>query len=234
VPDRPETGVADPRIVKLDSRFVNRARCALADPGPGTVAGVSVAEMPGWQVARRNRIIEAALAALEEQEYEQIRIGEIARSAGVALGTLYRYFSSKEHLYAAVLQAWLDSGRRLRGRTAARNPEERLRARVRAVISAFERRPQFFKVTVLLQGSADPNAKLLLAGFAGSAQAMLAGEFAALGPDADDAATMLWSIIHSNLSAAVYHDRAMSEVYRIADRFIDLLADRLAAPTGPA
>ncbi|WP_395107284.1 TetR/AcrR family transcriptional regulator [Actinomadura sp. SCN-SB] len=194
------------------------------------VAETPVAEMPGWQAARRNRIVEAALGALERQEYERIRIGEVARAAGVALGTLYRYFSSKEHLYAAVLQAWLDSGRRLRGRTASRTPEERVRARVRAAISAFERRPQFFKVTVLLQGSTDPNARLLLAEFATSSRAMLAEEFAVLGPDADDAATMLWSIIHSNLTAALYHGHDMSEVYRIADRFIDLLADRLAAP----
>ncbi len=76
----------------------------------------------------------------------------------MALGTLYRYFSSKEHLYAAVLHEWAAFDRVRRVRTARLTPEERLRRRAHAVVRAFQKQPQFFKAHVLLQTSADPNA----------------------------------------------------------------------------
>ena len=33
---------------------------------------------------------------------------DVAQEAGVALATVYRYFTSKEHLYAAALLEWAD------------------------------------------------------------------------------------------------------------------------------
>ena len=56
--------------------------------------------------ARRRRIVAAALRALDEQDYERIQMRDVATAAGIALGTLYRHFSSKEHLYATVLLEW--------------------------------------------------------------------------------------------------------------------------------
>ncbi|SHN46534.1 TetR/AcrR family transcriptional regulator [Cryptosporangium aurantiacum] len=195
----------------------------------GAGGGLPLEGMPAWQRARRQRIVDAALAALQRQEYEQIQIRDVAQVADVALGTLYRYFSSKEHLYAAVLQEWAALGRAGTTRSRRRSAEARVRARMHGVIKAFERQPQFYKVHMLLQSSSDPNVKALRAEFAESAQAMLAEDFAVLGADrADDAATMLWSIINTMLSQAIYHGGSMAEVYRIADRFIDLLAPELA------
>src|SRR4051794_21765827 len=192
---------------------------------------VSVAGLPAWQLARRQCIVEAALRALESGEYEQIQIRDIAQAAEVALGTLYRYFSSKEHLYAAVLQEWAAFERPRRGRAANLAPPERARQRVHSIIRAFERRPQFYKVHVLLQTSADPNAKALLAEFAASAQASLAREFQALGQEeADDAAIMLWSIINTMVTKAIYRGGTMREVHRLADRFLDLLEPRWRSP----
>jgi AcrR family transcriptional regulator len=201
----------------------------MAEQAQGTAGGLSVEGMPAWQFARRRRIVDAALRALEQQEYEQIQIRDVALSAEVALGTLYRYFSSKEHLYAAVLQEWaaFDKPRAVRSAQAA--PAERIRRRTHAVIRAIERQPQFFKVYVLLQTSTDPNAKLLLAEFAQTAQAALAKEFEELDPvEAGDGAIMLWSIVNTLVTEAIYRDGAMREVHRIADRFIDLLTPRTA------
>ena len=198
----------------------------MAEQMQGETGGLSVEGMPAWQLVRRQRIVEAALAALAEQDYEQIQIRDVALSAEVALGTLYRYFSSKEHLYAAVLQEWAAFGRR--SRRNQRTVEGRVRTRVHAVIRAFERQPQFFKVHVLLQASSDPNAKALLVEFHSSAQASLAREFDILGPtEARDAAVILWSIINTMVTQAIYRDGTMAEVHRIADRFIDLLAPQL-------
>jgi AcrR family transcriptional regulator len=187
--------------------------------------------LPAWQLARRQRIVEAALRALESGEYEQIQIRDVAQAAEVALGTLYRYFSSKEHLYAAVLQEWAAFERPRRARAPGRTAQEPARQRVHSIIRAFERQPQFYKVHVLLQTSADANAKVLLAEFAASAQASLAREFPALGPEqADDAAVMLWSIINTMVTKAIYRGGSMREVHRLADRFLDLLEPQWRSP----
>jgi AcrR family transcriptional regulator len=192
-------------------------------------SGATVHDMPGWQLARRERIVQAAMTALEQQEYEQIQIRDVAQAAGVALGTVYRYFSSKEHLYAAVLHAWAEPGRRPVRRAPQLTAEQRVRARMRAVVAAFERQPQFFKVQVLLQGSADENARKLMAGFVASAQELLVADLVPLGKEAEDAATMLWAVLNTMLTVAIYHGRSMREVYRIADKFIDLLVPALDA-----
>jgi TetR/AcrR family transcriptional regulator, cholesterol catabolism regulator len=200
----------------------------MADQMPVETGGLPVEGMPVWQFARRQRIVEAALEALERQDYEQIQIRDVAQSAGVALGTLYRYFSSKEHLYAAVLQEWAAFGRVGEGRRSQRPPEARARLRVHAVIRAFERQPQFFKVHVLLQASADPNAMALLDEFHATATASLAREFDLLGPiEAQDTAIILWSIMNTMVTETLYRGGSMREVHRIVDRFIDLLAPRL-------
>lgn len=201
----------------------------MVDQAQGEAGSASSVEgMPQWQLARRRRIVEAALRALESHEYEQIQIKDVAQAADVALGTLYRYFSSKEHLYAAVLQEWAAFDRTRRGLPASATPEERLRHRIRAVIRAFERQPQFFKVYVLLQTSGDPKAKALLTEFAASARELLAREFEPIGPtQARDAAIILWSIIHTMLTHAIYHGGSMSEARRVAERFIDLMGTKL-------
>lgn len=58
------------------------------------------------QAARRERVIDAARALGSEGGYEVVQMREVADRADVALGTIYRYFSSKDHLLAAVLVQW--------------------------------------------------------------------------------------------------------------------------------
>ncbi len=186
-----------------------------------TAAATLSSELPAWQQARRLRIIKAANAALKEQEYEQIQIRDVAQDAGVALGTLYRYFSSKEHLYAAVLLDWAAPAYARSGEDLS---EHQIRAKMNAVISSFERRQHFFQVHVILQSSADTNAKALLGQFFTVCQNTLADDFARLGPGAaEDAAIMLWSIINTALTSAVYHDGTMEDVHRLCNRFMDFI-----------
>jgi AcrR family transcriptional regulator len=54
------------------------------------------------QAARRERVIRAALELGAEGGYDAVQMRDVAARAGVALGTIYRYFSSKDHLLAAV------------------------------------------------------------------------------------------------------------------------------------
>jgi len=43
-----------------------------------------------------------------EKPLERVQMHEVAKAAGVAIGTLYRYFPSKTHLFAAVMAAQID------------------------------------------------------------------------------------------------------------------------------
>ena len=55
------------------------------------------------QRERRDRMLQAAMKLAAEGGYDAVQMREVADSAGVALGTLYRYFPSKVHLLVAAL-----------------------------------------------------------------------------------------------------------------------------------
>ena len=182
---------------------------------------------------RRTRIVDAAMRALDEQDYAHVQMRDVATSAGIALGTLYRHFSSKEHLYATVLLEWAAAGRSQAGggfgQEDAGSGVDRLRSRIHGVITAYERQPQFYRVQVLLRASPDRNARAVLAEFTEIARAVLAADLAEIVPvdvvDATDAATMLWSLVTSRLTDTIYGEGGgRSDAHRLADRFVDLLA----------
>lgn len=54
--------------------------------------------------ARPGEIIDVAVACFLQAGYEATRLDDVARQAGVAKGTLYLYFETKEHLFRAVVQ----------------------------------------------------------------------------------------------------------------------------------
>jgi AcrR family transcriptional regulator len=59
--------------------------------------------MPDQMEERARRIVETAVELAEEGGFEAVRLRDVAAHAGVALGTLYRRFDSKEDLLVAAL-----------------------------------------------------------------------------------------------------------------------------------
>lgn len=119
------------------------------------------------QRARRDRIVAAALSLLERGEYDTIQMRDVAEEAGVALGTVYRYFASKEHLFAALIVVWSDS---LKGRVQRRplvgdGPSELLDDLMGRVLTAFERMPQFIRLIVVLESTPDRHARAMYTEF---------------------------------------------------------------------
>jgi AcrR family transcriptional regulator len=55
------------------------------------------------QRERRQRILDATLALASKGGYDAVQMRAVADRAGVALGTLYRYFPSKIHLLVSAL-----------------------------------------------------------------------------------------------------------------------------------
>jgi len=54
--------------------------------------------------ARRNKILDVAVDLAEEGGFDNVRQRDVAANAGVALGTLYKNFRSKEDLLSAALE----------------------------------------------------------------------------------------------------------------------------------
>lgn len=64
------------------------------------------ARLSANQADRRRRVIAAAVELASEGGYELVQMRDVAARAGVALGTIYRYFESKDQLLAAALAEW--------------------------------------------------------------------------------------------------------------------------------
>ncbi|MEE2961657.1 MAG: TetR family transcriptional regulator [Myxococcota bacterium] len=58
--------------------------------------------------SRTRRIVESAVELAEEGGFEAVRMRDVAAHAGVALGTFYKRFKSKEDLLVAALEIELD------------------------------------------------------------------------------------------------------------------------------
>jgi AcrR family transcriptional regulator len=69
--------------------------------------------------ARPSEIIEAAIEVFGERGFGKARLEDVARKAGVAKGTVFVYFATKEDLFRAVAQTVLSAHlRRLQGAAA--------------------------------------------------------------------------------------------------------------------
>lgn len=62
------------------------------------------------QGGKRERIINAAIEVLSKGNYETMRTASVAAKAGIAEGTIYRYFAGKRELFIEVLR---EIGKRL-------------------------------------------------------------------------------------------------------------------------
>jgi len=60
------------------------------------------------QQQRRDAILKATAALAAQKPADQVQMNEVARAAGVALGTLYRYFPSKTHLFVGLMADRVD------------------------------------------------------------------------------------------------------------------------------
>lgn len=60
------------------------------------------------QAKRRRRVMSAAMTLAADGGFEHVQMRDVAAEADVALGTLYRYFPSKEYLLVSVLLELVD------------------------------------------------------------------------------------------------------------------------------
>jgi AcrR family transcriptional regulator len=178
------------------------------------------------QLARRQRIVRAALKALAGSDYEQVKISEVARDSGVALGTLYRYFASKEHLFAAVFVEWHGALKKklekepLQGEAEA----DRLRDIFHRMIRAFQLQPQFYRVMMMLTATTDAYAADLYQSLAAQARDTTAMAFdSALDSDRTAILATLNAVLGEALRSWVMNRKTIADVYADVDNAIRLI-----------
>jgi AcrR family transcriptional regulator len=110
------------------------------------------------QAARRSRVITAAMELAGEGGYDAVQMRDVAARAKVALGTIYRYFSSKDHLLAACQVEWAEEvQRRLANRPPKGDtPAERVTDVVQRATRAMERSPKLTAALLTAISSPDP------------------------------------------------------------------------------
>lgn len=77
----------------------------LADPEAHLAEETCVAHESALDAVRvRRRLLAAAVALFSERSYAEVTVSELAEQAGVAKGSFYRYFASKEALFATAVE----------------------------------------------------------------------------------------------------------------------------------
>ncbi|HEU0171878.1 MAG TPA: TetR family transcriptional regulator [Acidimicrobiales bacterium] len=112
------------------------------------------------QLDRRRRVLDAVIELVAAGRVDDWGMKDVAERSGVALGTIYRYFSSKDHVAAAALLEWartLDAGRAVaRASADGDTMTERLVAILRRAVRAYQRQPAFARLVILAATSTDP------------------------------------------------------------------------------
>ncbi|MEO7572387.1 MAG: TetR family transcriptional regulator [Acidimicrobiales bacterium] len=112
------------------------------------------------QAARRQRVLLAALHLGAEGGYDAVQMRDVAATAEVALGTIYRYFPSKDALLAAAMVEWMED---LERRVTMRAPlgettAERVYDVLRRGVATMERQPKLAEAVITALTSDDREA----------------------------------------------------------------------------
>ena len=199
----------------------------MASPGDPRRRGARAAET----AARRRRLLEAASALAAEGGYDAVQMRDVAARAGVALGTLYRHYASKDQLLVSALAAQAAA---LRDRLEQRPPTgasaaERVADVLRRACRSLERQPRVTSAMVTALSSADEEAAPAKREVDETLKAIIS--HAIDGADVDDldgVVRVLGHVWFSTLNAWV---GGVSETGRMAvdlERAAELLLDRRA------
>ena len=107
---------------------------------------------------RGQQILDAAAQLFATHRYHEVRMDDIAEHAGVAKGTVYRYFHDKEDLYLALtrhgLIQLLDESRAII--EGAAEPDEKLRGFITHIVRFYEQYPYFLELIQRIETSNSP------------------------------------------------------------------------------
>jgi AcrR family transcriptional regulator len=126
-----------------------------------------VARLAASQLRRMRAIVDAAVALAESGGFEGVRLRDVAEASGVALGTLYKYFHSKEDILLFALTEQIEglettvASRPFQGAGAL----ERLMDLFSRATRVLTRRPNFARALLRSIASGDHETAVKVAGF---------------------------------------------------------------------
>src|SRR5438309_11167252 len=99
---------------------------------------------------KRERILDASERIFARHGFFAARVSEIAKEAGVADGTIYLYFKSKDDLLISLFESRMKQvNEQLRAAIADRAPAEQLRAFIRAYLQLVADEPAAAEVLTI-------------------------------------------------------------------------------------
>ncbi|HYB12983.1 MAG TPA: TetR family transcriptional regulator [Myxococcota bacterium] len=142
-------------------------RRPLAAAEAGAAAAPLVAGLAASQIRRMRRIVDAAVHLAEQGGFEGVRLRDVAEASDVALGTLYKYFRSKEDI---LLFALAEEMERLETAIVARPIQagtrlDRVVAFFARATTGLTRRPHFARAVLRSISAGDSDMAVKVAGF---------------------------------------------------------------------
>jgi AcrR family transcriptional regulator len=181
------------------------------------------------QRERRQRIVDAAAQLMVQVDYEKIQVKDVADQADVALGTLYRYFNSKDHLFACALQSWSQRFGDHLDLSPTGPTLDRVKAIYRRAARAFEKQPRVYGVMMQVQSSTDSHAVDVFRDFARQQSTAfgIALETSRL-PEIKrlDVIAVMSAVLDENLRSWQMGLQPLASVYTAIDRAAELIFPR--------
>lgn len=102
-------------------------------------------------IDKRSLILDAALRTFAKRGYSETKVAEIAAEAGVAEGTLYNYFKSKEELLLALFdEKWNIIINDIRKKiNRLEDPNDKLKAIFTSIVSMFRKNRQLAELFMI-------------------------------------------------------------------------------------
>jgi AcrR family transcriptional regulator len=132
---------------------------------------------------RTRGIIEAAVELAEQGGFDAVRQRDVAANAGVALGTLYKRFRSKEDILVAALELDVEKLERRMDKHPAMGvtPRERTIAFFSTVTLGMCKKPNFTRAVVRAVASGQPEVAGMVAAFHGRMTGLIIGAMRGIG-----------------------------------------------------
>jgi TetR/AcrR family transcriptional regulator, cholesterol catabolism regulator len=182
------------------------------------------------QAARRERVIRAALELAAEGGYDVVQMRDVATRAEVALGTIYRYFPSKDALLLAVMVQWLGDleQRVMRRPPAGDDTVDRVMDVLGRALRSMDREPKLTAAVISAMTAGDPASVTAISEVTDAMARIMRSAFPE-DVDATSAAAAAKVLGHVWWSATIAWANGMGDIDWVASELreaIALIADR--------
>lgn len=193
------------------------------DAAPAPAGPPAVESLDERQLQRRARIVEAAMSMMSTTDYDRIQMKHVTAAAGVALGTTYRYFASKDHLMSEALLRWSEGFPTEPPASGGRSVDQ-LKLAYRLAARAFEPHPTVYGALAVLQASTDPYAAPAFERFAARQTAAFQRFLPRVAPERRSQVVMVMSAVLDVQLRNWHRGRVpITRVYEALDAAADLL-----------